>query len=165
VDQGYKQLCDGQYALAVKTLSAALQADPGNVPAQRYLGYALLRQGQATRAVSQFEALIKTGKADAEDHAGLADALRYASRRAAAVTEYELALKLSPGLAVAYDGLIRCRMEMGQLNLAAAACLEAAKGARDESTRVYFLTLLDEIEGKRSGPAAQDGEHSTADSG
>lgn len=56
-------------------------------------------------------------------------------------------------------------METGQLNLAAAACLEAAKGARDESTKVYFLTLLDEIEGKRSGPAAQEGEHPAAGPG
>ncbi|HEY9868494.1 MAG TPA: tetratricopeptide repeat protein [Candidatus Obscuribacterales bacterium] len=165
VDQGYKQLCDGQYTLAVKTLSAALQADPRSIPAQRYLGYALLRQGQSARAVSQFEALTRTGKADAEDHAGLADALRYAGRRAAAVAEYEQALKLSPGLEVAYDGLIRCRMEMGQLSLAAAACLEAAKGARNESTKVYFLTLLDEIESIRSGPAAQEGERSAAGPG
>src|SRR4029434_5129262 len=77
VDQGYKHLCAASYPVAIQSLTAALDKDPKNAEAMRYLGYALVRSGQAELAIARFEALIKTGKAGAEDRAGLGDALYY----------------------------------------------------------------------------------------
>ena len=158
LDQGYRHLCAAEYPVAIQSLTATLERDPKNPAAMRYLGYAFVRSGQAPQAVELFESLIKTGKSCPEDRAGLGDALYYSGQTAAAEKCYELALKMSPGLEVAYDGMIRCRMSLGHRDEAADTCRKAAQGARTLSTKTYFLTKLQEIQ-------SQGAESSTDDRG
>src|SRR5262249_16588018 len=156
LDQGYRHLCAANYPVAIQSLTAALEKEPKNPAAMRYLGYAFVRSGQAPQAAEPFESLIKTGKSCPEDRAGLGDALYYSGQTADALKCYELALKMSPGLEVAYDGMIRCRISLGRLDEAADTCRKAAQGARTLSAKTYFLTKLNEIQSQGVEPSADD---------
>src|SRR5687767_7986944 len=96
-DAGAAFLRQGNYADAVTSLTAAVEADPNDEAAWRLLGGALSSAGQHDRAVEAFRRALDLLPLAAKNHYNLGIALDGAGNVAEAREAFLKALELDPG--------------------------------------------------------------------
>jgi tetratricopeptide (TPR) repeat protein len=112
LDQGSKQLEQKRFAIAVRTLSAAIRRDPRLAEAYRLRGQALDQMGVPHRAIQDFTKYIELKPADSKGYVLRGDAHNFNLEHEPALADYNHAIKLHPssvpahlGKGLAYAGL------------------------------------------------------------
>jgi len=104
LDQGRKQVEQKRFAIAVRTLSAAIRRDRRLAEAYRLRGQAFDQMGLPQKAVKDFTLYIELRPADATGYVERADAHNFNLDHQAAIEDYNHAIKLAKSSASAYAG-------------------------------------------------------------
>lgn len=155
VSQGYAQLAHGSPGNAVKTFIQALQAEPNNITARRYLAHALTQCGQYQQAIVQFQQVAKFSPLQAVDYSQLATAYLQLGNHQQALNCYNQALKLDPKFGPALVGLIRTHLAMSDKTQARALCETAITQVSDRNSQEQIRQLLEQTTAKDSGTQVQ----------
>lgn len=112
LDQGSKQVEQKRFAIAVRTLSAAIRRDPRLAEAYRLRGQALDQMGAPHRAIQDFTKYIELKPSDAKGYIQRGDVHNFNNEHEMALADYSHAIKLQPasvpahlGRGLAYAGL------------------------------------------------------------
>lgn len=112
LEQGEKQFEQRHYAVAVRTLSAALRRDPRLAEAYRLRGQALDQIGLPQRAIQDFTKYIELKPSDARGYICRGDAHNFNLDHDLALADYNHAIRVQPssvpahlGRGLAYAGL------------------------------------------------------------
>jgi len=104
LDQGQKQLEQKRFAIAVRTLSAAIRRDPHLAEAYRLRGQALDQIGLPQRAIRDFTKYIEMKPSDAKGYIQRGDVHNFNLDHEMALSDYNHAIKLQPSSASAHLG-------------------------------------------------------------
>lgn len=163
LQKGYEQMRKGNYDAAVRTLAAAVTADPDSVSARRYLAFALLRHGSLQEAMYQLILIQKMAKATPFDNYTLGEAYSKMGRLNDAETCFREALKSNPNYDPARASLIKTLSSVGKYDDAFAECLNGYKAAKTEMLSRYYRILYQNVqEQKLALRRVQDAATTTA---
>jgi predicted O-linked N-acetylglucosamine transferase (SPINDLY family) len=115
----------GDFAEAVRCLTACVEVAPGNPAAHNNLGVSLRKLKRHAEAAASFARAAALKPDYAEAHFNLGNALRDLNRHAEASESYQRAAALHPRFAEARQGLAGVLLELGQLDRALAAADDA----------------------------------------
>jgi len=104
LEQGEKQFEQKHFAVAVRTLSAALRRDPRLADAYRVRGEALDQMGLPQRAIQDFTKYIELKPSDARGYACRGDAHNFNLDHDLALADYNHAIKIQPSSVSAHLG-------------------------------------------------------------
>jgi len=116
--RGYRQFSAGDFPGAVRLLSQAVQAQPGNAQARCYLAHALLNCGAASAAVEQFEAAGFIKPLSANDLCALGNAYAQVGSLPKSTAVYQQAIRKDRNLSDAWVGLTKAYAQLQQQQLA-----------------------------------------------
>ncbi len=129
------------YEDAEALLKTACELFPSQHLPKRELAELYAEQGKSGKAASVLEALCKDSPENAEYAAALADAYMLRGWRRKAIAEFQRSIKLDSVSARARVGLLKCRVEAGELDEARKICASAAKAAKDMGADSVMLYL------------------------
>lgn len=115
---GLALLHSGRPADAIGNLEAALERRPDDVTVRESLGAALLITGRPEKAAEHFEQVLRTDPARADTLTNLGLVLNAQGKPAEAVAYFRRAIAARPRATIAYIGLVRAYLALG--NTAAA---------------------------------------------
>jgi tetratricopeptide (TPR) repeat protein len=104
LEQGRKQVEQKRFAIAVRTLSAAIRRDRRLAEAYRLRGQAFDQMGLPQKAVKDFTLYIELRPTDPKGYVERADAHNFNLDHQAAIEDYNHAIKLAKSSASAYAG-------------------------------------------------------------
>jgi len=146
LQKGYEQMRKGNYEAAVRTLAAAVTADPDSVSARRYLAFALLRNGSLQEAMYQLIVIQKMAKATPFDNYTLGEAYAKMGRMKDAEACFRDALKANPNYDPARASLIKTLSSVGKYDDAFSECLTGYKAAKTEMLSRYYRILYQNVQ-------------------
>jgi tetratricopeptide (TPR) repeat protein len=142
VSAGYKLLAAGSYETAARYFSQALNADPSDVSARRYLAIALIEDGLPAQGAQQMQAVIQSGQPKELDYYYLGKADFYCANYSRSIENYQQALKINPNLELAKAGLAHAYAVSGKRQYAIQLCEERLRSSRDSELRKEYENLL-----------------------
>lgn len=145
VQKAYKSIKQGDYDNAIPLLKKAVEIDPSNTDAHRYLAYSYLKKGLVTLSLSESKALVEGGSRIPHDHFALGEANFYNSKFKEALRNYKDALVLDPKFTDARMGVIRSLLAMNKTQEAKAICEDAAYNSPTIQSKGQFKKLLNEM--------------------
>jgi tetratricopeptide (TPR) repeat protein len=104
LDKAKRDLERKQYALAIRSLSAAIRSDPGSAEAHRLRGVAYEKMGMYKKAEEDFSRYIERSPQDPNGYILRGDTRNFEQEYEAALQDYDAALKLSPSSEKAFLG-------------------------------------------------------------
>ncbi|MCC7529865.1 MAG: tetratricopeptide repeat protein [Candidatus Melainabacteria bacterium] len=146
LQRGYEQMRKGNYELAVRTLAAAVTADPDSVSARRYLAFALMRNGSLHDAMYQLLIIQRMAKASPFDNYTLGEAYSKMGKLPEAETCFKEALKTNPNYDPARASLIKTLSSTGKYDEAFTECLTGYKAAKTEMHARYYRILYQHVQ-------------------
>lgn len=142
VDSGYHALQAGDSSSAVSILTRAVQQNPDNPLARKYLAYAHLRAGSMNKALTQLQAWNYLQAIPPSELWVFGKTFMKSSRYAEATHVFDNIVKSSPGDSAAKVQLIKAYSLAGQNDRARSICLEAMSGARDKNEYDSYRVLM-----------------------
>lgn len=146
LQRGYEQMRKGNYELAVRTLAAAVTADPDSISARRYLAFALMRHGSLHDAMYQLLIIQRMAKASPFDNYTLGEAYSKLGKLTEAEACYKEALKANPNYDPARASLIKTLSSTGKYDEAFTECLTGYKAAKTEMLSRYYRILYQHVQ-------------------
>ncbi len=146
LQRGYEQMRKGNYELAVRTLAAAVTADPDSVSARRYLAFALMRHGSVHDAMYQLLIIQRMAKASPFDSYTLGEAYSRMGKLTEAEACFKEALKTNPNYDPARASLIKTLSSTGKYDEAFTECLTGYKAAKTEMLSRYYRILYQHVQ-------------------
>ena len=146
LQRGYEQMRKGNYELAVRTLAAAVTADPDSVSARRYLAFALMRHGSLHDAMYQLLIIQRMAKASPFDSYTLGEAYNKMGKLPEAEACFKEALKTNPNYDPARASLIKVLSSTGKYDEAFTECLTGYKAAKTELLIRYYRVLYQHVQ-------------------
>jgi Tfp pilus assembly protein PilF len=146
LQRGYEQMRKGNYELAVRTLAAAVTADPDSVSARRYLSFALMRNGSLHDAMYQLLIIQRMAKASPFDNYTLGEAYSRMGKLQDAEACFKEALKTNPNYDPARASLIKTLSSTGKYDEAFTECLTGYKAAKTEMLTRYYRILYQHVQ-------------------
>lgn len=146
LQRGYEQMRKGNYELAVRTLAAAVHADPDSVSARRYLAFALMRNGSLHDAMYQLLTIQRMAKASPFDNYTLGEAYSKMGKLTEAEACFKEALKTNPNYDPARASLIKTLSSTGKYDEAFSECLTGYKAAKTEMLSRYYRILYQHVQ-------------------
>lgn len=111
--KGYEQLRDGHTDVAIQMLTEALNKEPSNETARRYLAHAYFRAHHPAQAAEQFKSVAGTAELTEADQIVYGDALSQANQPAEAVEVLNTVVANRPTSVAARVLLARCLLKTG----------------------------------------------------
>lgn len=145
VQKAYKNIKQGDYDSAIPLLKKAVEIDPSNEDAHRYLAYSYLKKGLVTLSLTESKSLVEGGSRLPHDHFALGEANFYNSKFKEALRNYKDALVLDPKFTDARMGVIRSLLAMNKTQEAKTICEDAAYNSPTIQSKGQFKKLLNEI--------------------
>lgn len=142
VDSGYKALQAGDDASAVVLLNKAVQADPNNATARKYLAYAHLHAGNMDKAVAQFQAWNYLQPIPPSEMLVFGKTLMKAGKYAQAAQVFDDLVNADPGNSSARVQLIKAFSLAGQTERARSVCLKSMSEAKDKSEYESYRVVM-----------------------
>jgi tetratricopeptide (TPR) repeat protein len=147
---GIAPVFDGTWKNAARCYEQALTAEPRRVDARLRLGHVEMKQGRFEAARRELQPLVSADSAaspvvQAFAHLFLGEIESHQSRPDEAIEEYRAALAAEPRLQTASLALAHALLHAGRVPEAAAAQLEALRGARGKAVigwEAYHTNLL-----------------------
>lgn len=143
--RGYVLVQSGSFKLAVAVLKNAVQLNPNDVNARRYLSFALMQLGDYSNAGEQLKAIAKIGTLTAADYylSGSINVRLGNSDRA--LQEYRSALQLEPDMLAAKVGVIELFVLASDFQGATFLCADCLKKSKDRAQYDYFQKIAEYI--------------------
>ncbi|MBY0546864.1 MAG: tetratricopeptide repeat protein [Candidatus Obscuribacterales bacterium] len=142
VDSGYKALQAGDDASAVRLLNKAVQADPNNATARKYLAYAHLHSGSMDKAVAQFQAWNYLQPIPPSEMFLFGRTLMKAGKYAQAAQVFDDLVNADPGNSSARVQLIKAFSLAGQTERARSICLKSMSEAKDKTEYESYRVVM-----------------------
>ncbi|MBI2810561.1 MAG: tetratricopeptide repeat protein [Candidatus Melainabacteria bacterium] len=143
--RGYVLVQSGSFKPAVAVLKNALQLNPNDVSARRYLSFALMQLGDYINAEEQLKVIGKIATLTAADYyqSGCINVRMGNNERA--LQEYKSALTLEPDMPAARAGIIELFVLASDFQGATFLCNDCLKKAKDRSQYEYFRKISEYI--------------------
>ncbi|MBX9686732.1 MAG: tetratricopeptide repeat protein [Candidatus Obscuribacterales bacterium] len=148
LQKGCREIESGNYANAVRTLSAAVRVNPQDLEARRHLSNAMIEAGMEKEALQQLNLIIRIEPANPADYCLMANAYYRIGDSQNAAGKYKQALAINQFHTAARIGLTRTLLSMGKLKSARELCLESMK--LDPAYRSMYQELLNAIRTRSS---------------
>lgn len=142
VDSGYKALQAGDDASAVVLLNKAVQADPNNATARKYLAYAHLHSGNMDKAVAQFQAWNYLQPIPPSEMLLFGKTLMKAGKYAQAAQVFDDLVNADPRNSSAKVQLIKAFSLAGQTERARSVCLKSMSEAKDKNEYESYRVVM-----------------------
>ena len=143
--RGYVLIQSGSFKPAVAVLKNAVQLNPNDVNARRYLSFALMQLGDYTNAEEQLKMIAKIGTLTAADYYLSGSINVRMGNNDRALQEYRSALTLEPDMPAARAGIIELFVLASDFQGATFLCADCLKRAKDRSQYDYFQKLSEYI--------------------
>lgn len=140
--QGYEQLRNGHADAAVAMLTEALNKEPSNETARRYLAHALFRARHPLEAAEQFKTLATTTELSDSDQVVYGDALAASGQSAAAIEVLKKVVANSPSSVAARVLLARSYIKNGERVKAEEVISEGLQLTTDANERRELSAVL-----------------------
>lgn len=142
LDSGYQALQAGDHHSAVSLLTKAVQSNPDNATARKYLAYAHLNAGSMDKAVSQFQAWNYLQAIPPSEMWVFGKTLMKAGKYAQASQVFDDLVKSDPTNVQARLQLIKALSLTGQTERARAVCLKSMSEAKDKGAYESYRALM-----------------------
>lgn len=143
--RGYVLVQSGAFKAAVAFLKNAVQLNPNDLNARRYLSYALMQLGDYINAEDQLKMVAKIGKLTAADYYLSGSINVRMGNNDRALQEYRAALQLEPDMQAARVGIIELFVLASDFQGATFLCADCLKKAKDHSQYDYFQKIAEYI--------------------
>jgi tetratricopeptide (TPR) repeat protein len=140
---------------ASRVLSMVVKASPNDLPARRYLAYALAGSGQSTAAIAEFACLKQAGALSESDITTYAAQLSLQKQDESAIAMLNEALDHNPDAVAMRIALIRSYEKIGFRQKALKLAGEGLSRAKNEFESQRFHTILQQMVVGAQAKAAQ----------
>ncbi len=140
--RGYVLVQSGSFKPAVAVLRNAVQLNPNDVNARRYLSFALMQLGDYINAEEQLKAIAKTGTLTSADYYLSGSINVRMGNNDRALQEYRSALRLEPDMPAAKAGIIELFVLASDFQGATFLCNDCLKKAKDRAQYDYFQKIV-----------------------
>jgi tetratricopeptide (TPR) repeat protein len=145
IAKGYAALADGKSEQAVKIFSQALNINPSNLQARRYLASALVRENKPNEALRQLSYVINSQPGNIADTLILAQAYYAAGNYRQAAQYLKVVLNENPTWDEVRIDLVKAYMNAGMLDEAKQICIESFAKPTGEKTQHVLDGLLAQL--------------------
>lgn len=111
-------LGNGRFDAAIQAYEAALQNDPGHLPAQINMGTALAATGDLDGAIARYQAVLQIQPDYVQAHSNMGLALHEKGAFDLAIACYQAALKIRPDFIDAHSHMGNALLDKGQVDAA-----------------------------------------------
>ena len=143
--RGYVLVQSGSFKPAVAVLKNAVQLNPDDVNARRYLSFALMQLGDYINAEDQLKAIAKIGTLTSADYYLSGSINVRMGNNDRALREYRSALQIEPDMAAAKVGIIELFVLASDFQGATFLCNDCLKKAKDRGQYDYFQKIAEYI--------------------
>jgi tetratricopeptide (TPR) repeat protein len=143
--RGYALVQSGQFKPAAIILKNAVQLNPTDLNARRYLSYALLNTGSFAEAEAQLVSIAKVSPLTAADYYLSGSINVRMGNNDQSLKDYKSALKLEPDMAAARAGIIELFVLASDFQGATFLCNDCLKKAKDPAEYDYFQKVASYI--------------------
>ncbi|SRR5579883_2762901 len=141
--KAYKQMSDGKFDPAVKTLNKAIATDKESITARRYMAFALVKNGDPKDAIKELNVIVRqeNRKPTYFEWCTFGEAYLEGGALDQAESCYKQALRIAPTSEYAKSGLIRVSMKAGNYEEARQTAADAMKITKDKDHYNYYKNL------------------------
>ncbi|HEY9731382.1 MAG TPA: tetratricopeptide repeat protein [Drouetiella sp.] len=156
VRRGYALVQSGQFKPAAVVLKSAIQLNPTDINARRYLSFALMNVGSFIEAEDQLVSIAKIAPLSAADYYLSGSINVRMGNSDQALKDYKSALMLEPDMPAARAGIIELFVLASDFQGATFLCDDCIKKARDRNEYDYFQKVAGYIRSHKTAAAAFD---------
>ncbi|CAN5437264.1 hypothetical protein BH10CYA1_BH10CYA1_37470 [soil metagenome] len=143
--RGYVLIQSRSFKPAVAVLKNAVQLNPNDANARRYLSFALMQLGDYTNAEQQLKMIAKMASLTAADYCQSGSINVRMGNNDRALQDYRSALTLEPDMPAARAGIIELFVLASDFQGATYLCADCLKKVKDRSQQDYFQKISEYI--------------------
>ena len=145
--QGYEQLRNGHADVAIQMFTEALNKEPSNETARRYLAHALFRGRHPKEAAEQFKSVASTSELSETDQIVYGDALAASNQADAAIDVLKNVVAIKPTSVAGRVALARVYQKSGNKEKAQQVVNEGLQLTSDPAEKRELNSVLSAISG------------------